>query len=810
MKNILKATIPAQLNVISNPHLQVCEAEDLEALVLAHAGQEGYTFAFDVGEPINDTYKGYNGIAGPLWGSIWIDFDSEIDMGLSAFKDAMSVVRNMPQYRVWFSGLKGFHVELPAAMFAAPIGTEHYTRVIKNIILGKYSNLETIDKGIYQANRLLRAPYSKHPKSGLHKILLSPAQLEQMQLLDDPISYVRTLAETCSPPTSFVAKWGHVTDAHILSAASVPAATELVPASKVTNKYKGLKPCVKSLSELPAREGTIHDTFMVLAADLKQRDFQESNIFREMTLWGNRHNLPARDIDRWTRDVIEGSIDYGCNNPLKIENCSQACPLFSALPPDRQEMTPNFDPTFNNKKMKRNEALLIKDYMLAIQGERKFYSYGRTLWEYHAEKGCFSCVSVNDTLMEKLKLEMANYMGIDFGKVDSTFRRFVANQPTFKNPPTNGNDNSISFIDGTFIAKRNEAGKFESSFVPHSPHNECFNYINYRYSDVVRAYGNGTERVPGVFTQTINNLFGTEADALKEQDFDGLALRAEKILALQELLGSCLSMPYAMSFLLIGKPKTGKSSVCALVASLLGQENISLIAPSDFKGFNLVNMIGKRANIDQDVDTTQAISESFFKKIIDRTPYLVKTKYEKDQTAVGPPLHLYASNGLLKLAERNGEAHERRWVVIEFTHPIKAGYNSANDWVQSLAPAMPYIIGWAIEGAKRVIDGAGVFTRPESGKKILRELWTMNNPADQFLQSVQEGEVGGVRMGTDKDRASRKAIYDAFNIWQTSHLKNSSRIDASEFYQLLEGRLRASKYAGSRVFYGISVANSGE
>jgi hypothetical protein len=78
---------------------------------------------------------------------------------------------------VFFSGDKGFHIGLPSIWFDAQPSSD-FANIAKVLCksLADACNV-TIDGNIYDRVRAFRAPNSRHPKTGLHKVAISPEEL---------------------------------------------------------------------------------------------------------------------------------------------------------------------------------------------------------------------------------------------------------------------------------------------------------------------------------------------------------------------------------------------------------------------------------------------------------------------------------------------------------------------------------------------------------------------------------------------------------------------------------------------------------
>lgn len=119
--------------------------------------------------------KSVAGITDVKTNKILFDFDAK-DIE-NARKDALEVcarlVKNkVPEdsIRIFFSGNKGFNLEV--------VTDQEFTRQeFVNIVFNLAGDLSTFDTRINNENRIIRAPLTKHPVSGLYKIPLSLEEL---------------------------------------------------------------------------------------------------------------------------------------------------------------------------------------------------------------------------------------------------------------------------------------------------------------------------------------------------------------------------------------------------------------------------------------------------------------------------------------------------------------------------------------------------------------------------------------------------------------------------------------------------------
>lgn len=156
--------------------------ENIYNTIKKHPNADFYTSLFRYKEHHVEQYKQTNSVAGIkdvttpklLW-----DFDDAQDIE-RARKDAVTVCQRLKKLgvstddiRAYFSGGKGFHLEIET--------DQEFTRQeFINITFELAKDLPTFDDKINDEQRLIRAPLSKHPKSGLHKIPLSFNMLNRL------------------------------------------------------------------------------------------------------------------------------------------------------------------------------------------------------------------------------------------------------------------------------------------------------------------------------------------------------------------------------------------------------------------------------------------------------------------------------------------------------------------------------------------------------------------------------------------------------------------------------------------------------
>lgn len=120
--------------------------------------------------------KSVAGIRGLKTDKLIFDFDSSSDIN-SARKDALTLCGRLlnegvkeDDFRIYFSGSKGFHIELKTQ---DEFNRQEYESILNNLA----GDLPTLDKKVTDEQRLFRIPLTKHQKTGLYKIPISFTEL---------------------------------------------------------------------------------------------------------------------------------------------------------------------------------------------------------------------------------------------------------------------------------------------------------------------------------------------------------------------------------------------------------------------------------------------------------------------------------------------------------------------------------------------------------------------------------------------------------------------------------------------------------
>ena len=328
------------------------DADQLQDKIQNFSGSEGYYCLFDL-EP-RDTFKQYQGCLQPALGYYVFDFDSSSNVELARL-DCLTTIQKLGlesgTYKIFFSGSKGFHLYVRQEFFPlTPSQTvaKDFERIALEI--AKAHSLGTLDDSIYQANRKMRIPNSRHPKTGLYKVELTLDQLEAL-----PLDDIRTLAKQPHPtslasyvtPTTKYAK-GSLRPSGSVALKPSDYGLTVSTESNVFASFKE-KPCIAALETTKHKEGARHETALALISEYFHRGEPRTSTEEKLRTFCEIQGIS----DRYERDYLRAISDaysgkaaysYGCYSKIKQKFCSNSCKLYAKLDPSKRASQPTASP----------------------------------------------------------------------------------------------------------------------------------------------------------------------------------------------------------------------------------------------------------------------------------------------------------------------------------------------------------------------------------------------------------------------------------------------------------------------------------
>lgn len=218
---------------------------------------------------------------------------------------------------------------------------------------------------------------------------------------------------------------------------------------------------------------------------------------------------------------------------------------------------------------------------------------------------------------------------------------------------------------------------------------------------------------------------------------------------LQEWYGYNLihSVSYQKFLIMHGEGANGKSVICTVLRTLLGDENVSAVGLEAFdpaRTFPLSATIGKLANIVEEVGDLDKAAEGLLKLIVSGGLITVERKFV-DPVSVCPTVRLtFATNVLPRFRDRS-DGVWRRLMLLPMTFQVldvtKQDSNLVDPKWWRNSGELPGILRWSLEGLRRLHQNKG-FTEATASSAAKSDFRLDANPAAQFLSEHVTIETG--------------------------------------------------------------------
>ena len=305
-------------------------------------------------------------------------------------------------------------------------------------------------------------------------------------------------------------------------------------------------------------------------------------------------------------------------------------------------------------------------------------------------------------------------------------------------------------------------------------------YLPFFYSDTTKE------------TPTFNRFIESSLVKLKTGETD------HKLIAVaQEMFGSIFidNLKASKAFFLYGESgQNGKSTFTKLVRKVIGPQFTSHLALSDLgKTFGLAPLIGMKVNIRDELDDKFG-SSKIFKELVTGDTVGDQHKYGDHFTLSNRAKFIFSSNVIATFDGIDGGLR-RRLLFIPFYREFKDGdVDKDYDLEEKLEDEIPGIVGWALIGAKRLVDNQYRFTKSESVTHVMEEFEDEASSALRFfrdnyavdrecqvwnpLQKVYDDYlVWMVSEGSKKPAGKKRFVKDIKGVWQSLDIRSQRSKD---------------------------------
>lgn len=234
----------------------------------------------------------------------------------------------------------------------------------------------------------------------------------------------------------------------------------------------------------------------------------------------------------------------------------------------------------------------------------------------------------------------------------------------------------------------------------------------------------------------------------------------DKKLALQEFFGYIIlsgTNEYKKALFLYGESNTGKSVVASVARELVGLANLCQIRLEDMDDVKKRAAIkGKMLNLITEVKAWSTLSDSGFKQLVSTgDPVEIEKKFVNSMTIIPTCKHMIATNNLPQITDQTQGVYNRL-LILKFDHVIPKSKMDPH-LLDLLVQEMEGILVWAVEGARRLVESSGVFTRVASSDAIISEYKETNNRVKMFI------EHGGVVVEEPDAKIRTNRFRELFN-----------------------------------------------
>ena len=142
---------------------------------------------------------------------------------------------------------------------------------------------------------------------------------------------------------------------------------------------------------------------------------------------------------------------------------------------------------------------------------------------------------------------------------------------------------------------------------------------------------------------------------------------------------------------------------------------------------------GKLLNLITEVGEWATLNDSGFKMLVSTgDPVEIEKKFVNSMTIIPTCKHMIATNNLPRITDQT-KAVYNRLLILEFKNVLSQNKMDPH-LLERLTAEMQGILAWAVEGARRLVESSGNFTRVESSEQIIREYKETNNEVAQFIE----------------------------------------------------------------------------
>ncbi|MGG1518750.1 phage/plasmid primase, P4 family [Paenibacillus oryzisoli] len=273
----------------------------------------------------------------------------------------------------------------------------------------------------------------------------------------------------------------------------------------------------------------------------------------------------------------------------------------------------------------------------------------------------------------------------------------------------------------------------------------------------------------------------------------------EKVLLIQEIFGYCISN-YCNAkkwFAFIGKPNSGKSTILEILQRLIGAKYTSAVPLHRLsERFLIAELFRKKLNISGELHNGDIRYFDTLKALTGNDAMVAERKGEAPFYFINRAKLVFAGNQMPLVSKLDSTtAFTDRIVFLLFDYSVP---EEERDYslLHKIMEERDFIVSWAIEGLKRLMQNRFVFTEPQDSKFFKKQYIRNQNNALEFVKDRCELD--------SHYKVLRRDLYDEY---QNYCNENCMRVMTKEefFAEISKLPVEAHKfrYRGSNPLYGF-------
>lgn len=639
---------------------------------------------------------------------LYFDLDSKGDLE-TARREASNLIETFEevwgiphtQISVYFSGFKGFHVEIPSECFGVePRNDLHiiYKSMVTRIV--QELKLKTIELDVYDRRRKWRIPNSINEKSGLYKIPLTYKELREFSIEQiKELAKIRREIEIASPILSEKANrvYEHHKSLMENKGETEKPKREFIEVKSCANIP--VFPCVESLLK-GVCEGERDNACFELAVFFKTRGMGEEEIIKKLLFWNDKNSPPldGHDIEKSVNSAYKGDYKIGCSREILKRYCHNDC--FLKTGGGKEESEAFFDKKNGSFIPKALGDEIIKKYRFVTRRDsEEIFVYMEGIYKIGAES----------IIKEEARLILGercreHYVNEVVAHIKETT---YASTESFESPK-----NLLCLRNG--ILELNTLG-----LEKHTPEIIFLNKLDISY--------NPEAKCPGI------------------EKFLSEIVSSEYVPAILEFIGYCLypGYPYHKALMCVGDGANGKSTLLELITRFLGKANVANVPLQDLDSNRFASsyLYGKLANIYADLPTKALNYTGKFKMLTGGDTIIGERKF-RDGFSFSNHAKLIFSCNKVPEGYDGTTAFYRRWIMVNFPNVFTEN-KADKHLLEKLAidEELSGLLNLALQGLKRLL-GNGEFSNHLSIDRTTEIYERMSSPLLAFIQDcvMQDAE----------------------------------------------------------------------